>query len=147
VGNNRLDNELATFTDRVLAGEEPQVSDELQNLAQVVQQLHQVIAPDASPDPAFKARLTQRLMREWVAQPARQPRRALPWYRNRMVQLGVLAAGLVVVLLAIVLLSGTPNGSDDAMQGTTWGSLGWTFMFAVLLAGVGGLWFWFRQRH
>ena len=62
----RLDNELANFTDSLLAGEDVQTGPEIEALAQVVRQFHRVIEPDSGPAPAFRDQLAQRLDQEWM---------------------------------------------------------------------------------
>jgi hypothetical protein len=142
--NAKLDDELAAFTDNVLAGRDIPVSKELEGLSHVVSQLHRVIAPDAPPSPAFRDRLTQRLIREWNLLHDRQPRR-VPFYRRRSIL--ALAASLLVVVLAVVLLSLGAGDDNAPLQGTALGSGEWTvFIFMGILITAGLLAVWFRQH-
>jgi hypothetical protein len=136
-----LDDELAAFTDQLLAGEDVQAPPELEELAGVVRQLHAMIAPESRPDPAFRERLTQRVHREWSIQHKRQPR---AWHSRRLVQLTALAAVVALTLLALLLLS---DGDEEPVQGTALGSVTGVIVVAAVLVGLGVLIVWYRQRR
>jgi NADH:ubiquinone oxidoreductase subunit K len=140
--NARLDDELAALTDRILSGEDVQTQPELDDLALVVRQLHEMIKPDARPDPAFRDRLTWRLDREWTLQHQRQAR---SWRSNRLVQLVALAAVVALLLFVLVLLSA--NGNDKPVQGTALGSITESVVIIAALVGLGLLVIWYRQRR
>lgn len=139
--HTELDNDLAAFTDRLLAGEDVQAPPELEELAHVVRQLHAVIAPESRPDPAFRERLTQRVNREWSIQHKRPPS---AWRSRRLVQLTALAAVVALTLLALLLLS---EGDEEPVQGTALGSVTGVVVVAAVLIGLGLLIVWYRQRH
>lgn len=144
--NANIDNELAALTDRLLNGEDVSVSENVQDLAEVVRQLQQVIQPDRPPDPVFQERLTQRLKQEWSQR--QHVRHTRPrWRTNHFVRWGALAAAVLGVVLVIGLLFG--GVGDDPAQGTAAGSL--DLVVAVIVLGVvlvGGIMiFWWQQRH
>ncbi len=145
--DQELDDQLAALTDRLLSGEESAAPEELDDLAQVVRQLHQVIAPDALPSPAYRARLTERVTREWNArQQARQTRQ---WRRPRLIQLSVLVALVTVVLVAVALLATGSENRDEGLQGTASGSAAWGMLVGVLIGiGLGFviLWLWQHRK-
>lgn len=137
--NAKMDDELAAFTDNLLAGRNTPVSEEMEALSKVVRQLHTMIAPEDQPSPAFRTHLTQRLTREWNLFHQRQ-HQIVPFYRRRSVI--TLAASLLVVLLAVVLLS--QRDSNEPLQGTALGSLRWDVIIvvgALITAGLVALWF------
>ena len=139
----RLDDELAAFTDRLLAGEDAPAPPDLEDLAQVVRQLQQVIAPHERPAPGFRERLTQRLTREW---PLQHHRRLRPWRASRRVQLTALAASVAVALLVVALLAANTDGSD--VKGTASGSVAGPVAVVVVIALGVGLWLiWRYQRR
>lgn len=140
VDNERLDEMLSNFTDRLLAGEDVAVSPELDDLEQVVRQLHQIVKPGGQVTPVFRAQLRQRLQREWTAQHKRQGRL---WQNRRVMQL--VAASVAVLLLLIVLVTASDRG--NATQGTALGSLTWIAGIILGVLGVGVLIFWLRQRR
>jgi type VI protein secretion system component VasF len=143
MGNDaKHDNELAALTDSLLEGRDQPVSEDVQELSQVVRQLHQVIRPDVPPDPLFRKQLARRLNQEWTYQ-----RRAPRWYANRYVRLAALAAVLMVVLLGVALLSAQSN-SDNTIEGTAIGTVAWTAAIVVVVAGaLVGLALWWQQRR
>src|SRR5262245_53839624 len=108
--NTKLDNEVADLTDALLSGGDRQTSLDLQGLDKVARQLNQMISPAVGPDPAFRARLTQRLMQEWDATQgghASRSRVRSPSTR-RFMRYAALAAVLIVVLgLVLILGQGT----------------------------------------
>ena len=137
--NATLDDELAAFTDSLLAGENVPAPADLEELAQVVRQLSAVIAPAEHPGPAFREHLTQRLNREWTLQHERRTRFR---YSRRLVQLAAVVA--VVLGAMIVLLLDSENKS---VQGTALGSTsGVVVIVAVLAVGALAI-FWFYQRR
>jgi hypothetical protein len=141
--NARLDDELAAFTDSLLAGEEAPVPAELSELAAVVRQLHTVIDPQARPTPVFEERLTQRLNREWTIQHERRPQ---TWRSYRLTRLAALAAALAVILVGVALLSS--GGDNEPVQGTAIDSTIGTVAVLVALVGLGILvLIWLRQRR
>ncbi len=145
VDDARLDNELAAWTDRLLEGNDTQTPADLADLASVVRQLHQVIAPDARPDPAFRDRLTQRLHREWNL---RHQRHSRVWPNRRVMQIAALAAGVTVVLLVIVLVLAQNSDDGEAIQGTALGSVAGAIVVLVVIAGsIGLLLAWYQRRH
>src|SRR5215510_643769 len=106
--NTRLDNEIAELTDAMLSGQQRQASPEAQGLDQIAQQLSQMVSSSAGPDPAFRAKLTQRLMQEWdsTAQHGGSRTPANRIVRRRYVQYAALAA-VVVLLLGLALILGS----------------------------------------
>ncbi len=143
----RRDHELATFTNQLLAGEEPEEMDELAELATVVRQLHAAIAPHEKPSPTFQKRLRQRLELEWNLQ-QRQQRPTRWWAHTRARQLAALAAGLAVLVAAAVWLSWQQEGESGALKGTAVGATAGTLVAFGVVALVGlGLWALYRRRR
>ena len=130
----RRDNELATFTDKLLAGEEPGKMTEQEELRVVVRQLYDVIAPHEKPDPAFREQLTQRLEMEWNL----LHRQTSRWWEKRGVRrVAALAASLAVLVAAAVWLSAQSEGGDSTLKGTALGPM--TGVLVVILVVLGGL--------
>ena len=131
----RRDDELATFTNQLLAGEEPETMSELDDLAGVVRQLHDAIAPHKKPTPNFRAQLTQRLEMEWGLQ-YRKPARW--WHTRRAQQMVALAASFLVLVAAAIWLSWQHEDGGSALKGTALGpSTGALVMLVVVLGGLG----------
>jgi hypothetical protein len=142
--DDELDKELATFTDRTMAGDDAEVPPGLQDLAQVVRQVYHTVAPDRHPALAFRDRLTQRLNREWTLQYERSPQRGQPRQITRLI---VMAAGVVAALVLVALLLKPDAGSGSTIRGTALGSVAWAFVIVVALAGLGLILWWYRQRR
>jgi hypothetical protein len=140
--NANFADELAALTDGLLAGQDMDRLEMSHELAYMVKQLYDVIAPDAPPDPAFRMRLRQRLIREWHLTYERQPTR---WYQNRRLQLATLAASVALILVTIVLLSGNRGG--DPVQGTALGSTGWVAIISGIVGGTVLLWVWLNRSR
>lgn len=139
--DKRLDDELANFTDHLLAGEDLPVSSELEDLALVVRQLHRTVTPGAQAETEYRAHLKQRLQREWTIHHERQRR---GWQNRRVMQL--MAAGVAAVVLLVILLSQNID-HDGGSQGTALGSLTWAVVVIIAAFGLGILIFWYRQRR
>jgi hypothetical protein len=137
--NARLDDELAAFTDGLLAGEDVPAPTGLEELAQVVRQLNALIAPAERPSPAFREHLTQRLNREWTLQHQRRTRFR---FSRRLVQV---AAVVVVILGALVVLA--LNSENESVQGTALGSASGIVVIVVVLLAIGVAIFWFYQHR
>jgi hypothetical protein len=146
VRDQELDDQLAALTDRLLAGDESLAPDELDDLAQVVRQLQQMIAPDVLPSPAFRVRLTQRVTREWNAR--QRARRARQWRRPRLIRLSVLVALVTLALVAVALLATGGDNRDEGLQGTASGSAAWGVVVGAMIGiGLGFVILWLRQRR
>lgn len=110
-----LDDQLATFTDQVLAGQPAQTDESLAELAEVVSQLRSVIAPDQGPSARFREQLTARLALEWEAQ-HRPPARW--WQIPRMRRALALVALVALVALLSVLWAVFGAQGETALEGT-----------------------------
>lgn len=161
----KRDNELAAFTDKLLAGESVPAATEIEALAQTVEQLYRVIDPHTGPDPGFRARLAQRLDREWTQQERPQAQKESAneitklagrrWRgdvmsglrRNRGMRLATMAAGVAAVLLVVFFVTKSQIDSET-MPGTTDGSLGWPII-GIAAVGILGVLvvFWLNQRR
>jgi hypothetical protein len=172
----RLDNELAAFTDRLLAGEDAQATPEIAELAQVVRQFHRLVAPDSGPDSAFRDRLAQQLNREWEQiQQDNQASRDDPgshsapthrsWqgkltarrstsktrslfggFRSRTVRIAAVAATVVAALCVAVLIATDSDGTSGE-SGTVSGSIDWPVIVSIVVVALLGMFvFWLGQR-
>ncbi len=142
--NPELDDELAQMTDKLLAGEEMDVSPENQPLARIVKRVHRVVATGPAPDAAYRSRLTRRLNEEWD-QVQRRPAR--PLFARPVFRFAALAASIVVVLAAVwlVLSQGGPIVTPGADVGQI--DMGRLFpaIFILALLLVAGI-LWSRRR-
>ncbi len=139
----RRDNELATFTDKLLAGEEPETMNDQEELTVVVRQLYDVIAPHEKPDPAFRERLTQRLELEWHLlhnRPARW------WQTPKARRAAALAAGLAMLVAAAMWFSAQSENGKSTLKGTALGPTTGALVVALLVLGVLGLVALYRRR-
>jgi len=125
-----LDNELADLTDSVTAEGQPRVpsSTELQGLETTVKMLFDL--QNASPDPAFRARLTARLNREWdLLHSQRAPARS---FSSRSIFNFITLAALVVIVAGALIF--LPQAQGNGVQGFSSGSSEW---LPILI--IGGL--------
>jgi anti-sigma factor RsiW len=143
----RLDDELAAYTDGLLAGEEQPVSGEMAELAGVVRQLRETIAPHEKPAPAFRARLTQRLDREWTLHHERQTESRWWWRNRRALQLTAIAATITVVLFVVALISAQGNDGNDGLEGTALSPVTGLVGLILLMAGIGVAMIWLRRHR
>jgi hypothetical protein len=152
-----LDDELASFTDRVLNGEDGVGADAPGDLGGVVRTLHQGLSVDRAQDDEARERIRQRLAREWSDQhragvqlPVRSQtaRRMLLQpvrYWSRAAQL-LAAAVLLIVLIGTVLVAG--DSDEGGLQGTASGSgstlVPLAVVLIILILAV-GWWLWGKR--
>lgn len=142
--NHKLDDELAAWTDSMLAGSIEQPSDELQDLAEIARELRRTIDPQVAPSEAFRAQLTHRLMREFASSSKRKVS-FLP--QQRRSRLALAAAGITLVLFMGVLL--TSQDTSGEQSGTAGGS-SLSLLNFILLVGVASVagvafWIWYTK--
>jgi len=137
-----FDDELVRWTDQLLAGNAAARPEGLDELAEVVRQLKQTIAPENPPSPAFRANLQNVLLREWSHRP-KEKYRAFVWSHNRTLNLTLLAACLAGALLIVALLIEQAENGEKAAQGTSVGSLPWVFGASAVVVVVVGIGMWF----
>ncbi len=140
--HQEFDDELVRWTDQLLAGDAAEAPEGLEDLANVVRQLKQTIAPESSPTPTFRANLQNVLLREWSRRP-QQKRLRFVWSQNRVLNLSLVAACLAAALLVVVLLIERAENGEKTVQGTSAGSLPWFFGAAVAVIVVVGVGMWF----
>lgn len=108
----QLDNQLADLTDALLERGTFEPAEDMDEFAQIVQQLHTLIEPDEKPPPIFRARLTETLTDEWNRQHRQKKTggRIVP-FRNLRLNPYLAAAAVIVVvfLVALLLTQGEPN--------------------------------------
>ena len=140
---SRRDNELADFTDQLLAGQAADGHDDMQDLAAVVQRLHQLVGPDNAPSATFQARLTQRLEMEWSLTQQRKTQ----WWRNRRMQRfsALLAASVAMVVAAVAFLTLYETESNDTLQGSAVGPATCVVVVALISVAVVSLFLFFRR--
>lgn len=126
--------ELAAFTDQLLAGKETTMVTDDAELVAIVRQLYDTIAPDETVSDSFKTRLGQRLAMEWDLQYQRQMRW---WAMPRLQQIAIaLVASIALVIAAILLLSSTGDSSGGSMEGAVSGPLTSAVLIAVVVASA-----------
>lgn len=116
--DNHYNDELAEYTDRILAGEDMTVSAENQDLAQIVQQIRGTIRPEDEPSDDFRDQLRSRLVDEFNRSTRGQ--RIVQFQRQRIIRRVAQVAALFVVVGAItVLLDSTQlvgTAGDDSFD-------------------------------
>jgi hypothetical protein len=137
-----LDGELADLTDKLLAGQDMNVSVDNKAYAKIVKQLHQIVASEPNATPAYRTRLTRRLNEEGDKAHRRQPERL---FARPMFRFVALAASIVLVLLVVLLTQGTISGPSP-MIGASVGPLtvAAVIFMAILVAVLAVMWW--RQR-
>jgi len=138
-----LDNELADMTDRLLSGQDAEVSSENRIEALLVRRLYHTISRNPAPDATFRSRLTQRINQEWSAVRAASShlgnRRPLPRWAAP-------AAALVVVVGATLILL-SESALVGSVQATAVGPVTWVFP-AIFIGAivVVGFTIWRRRK-
>jgi hypothetical protein len=172
----RLDDELAAFTDKLLAGEDVHAAPEIEDLAAVVRQVHDLVAPDSRPDPAVRERLARQLRREWTQQEAARPesthhahsppgptrashgtgrfappsaprlRSAISGLRRNRIAQLAALAAIVTVVLLVALLLAADSSAISGEEGTVSGVFSWPVIVGIVVVGLIILWLGKRSR-
>jgi hypothetical protein len=137
-----LDNELADMTDRLLSGQDAEVSSENRIEALLVRRLYHTISRNPAPDATFRSRLTQRINQEWNtvrAASSHLSKRPLPRWAAP-------AAALVVVVGATLILL-SESALVGSVQATAVGPVTWVFP-AIFIGAivVVGFTIWRRRK-
>lgn len=140
--HTEYDNELAEFTDQLLAGKEPDMAIEEAELVTVVRQLQRTITDEPAPS-SLKIQLAQRLDMEWDLHHQRQTR----WWETPRVRriAMLLAASIALVIGAAVVLSTADNGNSTGFEGAANGPVVSVAIVALFIIGVIGLIVFFRR--
>ena len=140
--DNQYNDELAEYTDRILAGEDMTVSAENQELANIVNQIHNTIRPDDAPSTDFRDHLRNRLVDEFNRSTREQ--RIVQLQRQRTIRRVVQVAAAVVVVgaLAVLLdssgLMGTAGGGDTNVM---------SLVIALIVIVLAGAVFWLLSNR
>lgn len=141
----RLDNKLAELTDQLLMGKAVR-DDELQAELDMVKNLQTLFA--GTVENSTRQKITRNISAEWDRQQltSRRQSNILPFGLRRG-QAMALAAAFTVILVGVILASTGGSSSGDTV-GTTSGGLDAELLvvFALLLVGVGGFYFWQRNK-
>lgn len=152
-----LDNQLADFTDRLLANPQMKTGGEMSKEEQVILQLHRLFSSEAALDVSTRRKMTQRLNQEWDT--TRRTRsstsntRLVRQLRPR--QIYALAAVIMAALIGVVFILNGFNSSTPDPTGTVSGDFGSDtnalyfvggFMLAGLLFSAVFYWWTTRQR-
>lgn len=162
---NDQDDQLAGFTDRLLGGEETEMTlaeqtQELYDLQQIVLRLQRIITEP--PDEAMSQRIQAKLAGEWqrVTRPALVPpgwldgwrkligsRQGQGWQpvrqRQRLASLALSAAVVTLLLFSALFIS--PNGEN--LLSAARGSAALTIILVILGVSLGGLVWWLNRRN
>lgn len=149
VNDKHLDNELAEYTDRILAGEEMNASAETQEHAYWVRQLSALVRTDEGPSPEFRMKLESVLKDEFkqVAQPSdtsqiqHQKRQAIvqSLRRRRRQQYAGLAA-LFVAIVGITYIIGSTSDTTGTVSDAPWLLFGSMFVLFVMAWVISNYW-------
>ena len=147
---NRLDEQVADYTDMILSGRDAASSDEITSEARTIQALNRVIAPDQSMDSAMRARMNQRINEEWdQVQQHKKARRIISFPTSAYGRVAVAAALAVVVgVIAIIVSTGDSEGTDVSAtaQGDS-SALVIVIAVAAVVVVVGFLYFLMNRRQ
>jgi len=159
----KIDDELARFADRVVANEEPEMSEmsgqnqELLALEQTVTRLDRM-SRASEPESAMSSRIRANLVREWQRAGQRAGKSSFwsRWLSMPSVtqpQLAGIAAAIVALALVVLALPVLVTGFAAPVAGAA-GNLdlsnipAWFVAVGIGLIGVAGvLWFVFRRRR
>ncbi len=152
--NTQLDDQLANLTDALLESGKFDPAEDVEDLGQIVQQLHNLIEPDAKPPPAFRVRLTENLNDEWNRQ-HRQKKTGgrIVQFHNLRNNRYIAAAAVIALVLMIALLldqsasepaTGTAASADG--EGSSVSDLLYVGVGAGTALLVGYVYFQFRRK-
>jgi len=160
----RLDDELAEFTDRLLSGEvkderrESAQTPELRALEGTVTSLKQALV-ERPADPVIAERVQARLASEWKASGHVQPRQALHARRSWISRLAsriersstrprlyAFRYAVVVILILVGVLILSPS-LDASLTGMAGGMGGWIPLLLVGIVAIAAILVWFFTRH
>jgi hypothetical protein len=138
------DQELASFTDALLAGQamEEQARPEL---ADMVETLARTISPQSPPE-SLRRQLRERTATEWAKQP-RRPSWSLSGLLGRPAQRWVWAAATLVVALAVAAVLFTPAGTAGLSATAAGGPAATVAVVALVLIGLVALGVWTITRR
>lgn len=149
MNDKHLDNELADYTDRVLAGDDMVASTETQEYAHLVRQLHGIIGGDDGPRPEFRMKL-ESILKDELKQLSPQETTAQIQYKKRQANIqslrrrryqqyvGVAAAFIVVVGVAYVI--GNSEGTTGTASSSPFYLFGGMFFLFVLAWVANTIW-------
>ncbi len=145
--DKHLDNELANYTDRILAGDDMNASTETQEYAYLVRQLSDLVAPDEGPRPEFRMKLESRLKDELAElshetteiQHAKRQAIVQSLRRRRRQQYIGLAAVFVAVI-GVAYFVGNSNDTQGTVSGSPLVLFGAMFVLFVLAWAVNNYW-------
>ena len=138
------DQELASFTDALLAGQAPE-GPVRPALADVIETLARTISPQAPPE-ALRQQLRERTTAEWAKRPSR-PSWSLSRLLGRPAQRWVWAAATFVVALAIGVVLLAPPGAAGLSATAAGGPAATVAVAALVLVGLVALGIWFITRR
>ncbi len=124
-----LDDELAEMTDKLLAGEDMDVSPENEPLARIVKQVHRHTSAGPGLDAAYRSRLTRRLNEEWERVQSRPARRV---FARPVLRFAALAAAIVLALAVLLVLG---QGSVVVTPGANVGAIDIDKLFPAIVVG------------
>lgn len=129
----KLDNQLAEFTDRLLAGNEITPPAELQAEARMIRQLQGIIKPHAEMRPEFRSRLNQQVTSEWDRTQKERGKRQniIPFSTFSIQRLAAVAVVIVVVAAVVTGILG-----DDSAEGTSGTAGSGDISIEVIVGGV-----------
>jgi hypothetical protein len=138
------DQELASFTDALLAGQatEGQARPEL---ADIVETLARTISPEAPPE-SLRRRLRERTTAEWASQ-SRRPGWSLSRLLGRPARGWVWAAATLVVALAVAIAFLTPTGTAGLSATAAGGPAATVIVAIFVLIGLAAIGLWFVNRR
>ncbi|MCI0709352.1 MAG: hypothetical protein L0154_04235 [Chloroflexi bacterium] len=135
--DNQYNDELAEYTDRILAGEDMTVSAENRELAQIVNQIRDTIRPDDALPANFRDHLRSRLVDEFNRSTREQ--RIVQLQRQRTIRRVVQVAAVFVVAGALAVLldsSGLMGTAGDGDTDVT------SLVIALAVIALAGVAFW-----
>ena len=138
------DQELASFTDALLAGQALE-GPVRPALADVVETLARTISPQAPPE-ALRQQLRERTTAEWARQ-APHPGWSLSRLLGRPAQRWVWAAATLVVVLAVAIVLLTPPGVAGLSATAAGGPAATIVVAALVLVGLVALGVWLITRR
>jgi anti-sigma factor RsiW len=133
--NIKLDDQLAEFTDRLLAGQETTPPAELEAEARMIRRLYGIIKPNADLRPEFRSQLHQQVTEEWEQVQKERDRQWNP-IPFKVLSIQRLAAAAVVIIVSAAVVMGI-LGDGEGTSGTAGsGNISLEMILGGVIAGI-----------
>lgn len=145
--DKHLDNELANYTDRILAGDDMNASTDTQEYAHLVRQLSDLVAPDEGPRPEFRMKL-ESILKDELAELAHETTEMqhakrqviVQNLRRRRQQQYIAVAAVFVAVIGVAYFVGNSNDTQGTVSDSPLILFGAMFVLFIIAWAVNNYW-------